>query len=49
MSIVNKKTKQNKAERGSRKASVKSDHVLQEKLNKANRLLSKVINREVFK
>ena len=49
MSIVNKKTTPKKAERDSRKASVKGDHTLQEKLNKANRLLSKVSNPEVLK
>ena len=49
MSVINKKTTAKKAGRTSRKAGEKSDHALQEKLNKANRLLSKITNPEVLK
>ena len=50
MSIVSKKNASKKAGRNSRKAIAKSnDHGLQEKLDKGNRLLSKVINPEVLK
>ncbi len=44
-----KKAGKLKSESNSQKVIVKREHTLQEKLNKANRLLSRVVNPEILK